>query len=263
MRLVATLLLCASTITGAQVPRAYTYEFRLDPGDKKSDEVIHGTVRVAGGRARIDTDERNKDEYLLVANGGRTVFVVHTDKQTFEEHDADDFARIVGTAMRSVGPVLKMSVGDVRLDSARLGSGGTVAGRPTQRVQLRRQWTTTMRVMGFVKTDMRGSAVAEYWADPTLPLMRNPLLDIVSTSLLALAAADERFLEAGDAARAKLFSGSPLRADIRFTMADDDGKDDLTRMRYEVTKFTPGAVDERALEVPKGYRRSVEGTFKM
>jgi hypothetical protein len=257
-------LLLAVSAAGAQsAPRAYSYDFRLDPGGKKEKEVIHGTMRVSGSRARVDTDERDKGgDYLLVADGGRTVYVVHADKKTYEQHDADDFARIVGTALRAVGPVVKFSVRDVRLDTARLGSGVTVAGRRTERVQMRQHWRTSIRVMGFTKDDMSGSAVSEYWADPSLPLMRNPLLDIISTSLLAMAASDEEFLERGDAARAKLFRGSPLRADIRMTMDGGDG-DDNTRLLYEVTRLSVGAVNEADLEVPKGYKRTSEQTFRM
>ena len=255
-------LLCvtASAIAtaAAQAPRAYSYEFQLDPGGKKSDHLIHGVVRVSAGRARIDTDDEKparEHAYFLLADGGQTVYVVHPDRKTYESSDADDFAHIVGTAMRAVGPVMKISVRDVRLDTARLGRGETVAGRSTQRVQLRQRWTTNMRVLGFVKEDMGGSAVAEYWTDPSMPLMRNPVFDIVSTSLLALAAADQDFVGSADAARAALFRGSPLKADVRLTMSGKDG-DDVTRLRYEVTKISSGSVDETALVLPKGYTRT-------
>ncbi len=264
MRHLAAALLLAGSAAGAQVPRSYSYDFRLDPGGKKASEVLHGTVRVAGGRARVDTQERDGEyqrdhSYLLVADGGRTVYVIHDDKRTYEQHDADDFARVVGLAMRSVGPVLKVTVSDARLDTARLGPGASVAGRQTQHVRLSQRWRTSIRVMGFVKEDLRGATDGEYWTDPSLPLMRNPLLDIISTSLLALAASDEDFLEQSEAARATLFRGSPLKADIAFSM----GGDDDTRLRYEVTRFSPGAVDEAALAIPKGYTRSSEKTFRM
>lgn len=244
--------------SAAQTPRSYSYEFELHPGGK-IDRMTHGTVRVSGDRARIDTDDHGKDgdsTYFLLADGGRTVFNVRPGKQTYEVYDADEFAHIVGTALRAAGPVMKVSVRDVRLDTARLGAGARVAGRPTQRVQMRQRWTTSMRVLGFVKEDMAGSAVAEYWTDPSMPLMRNPIFDIVSSSLLALASSDERFMDDTDAARAALFRGSPLKADIRLSIAKDDGDDD-TRMRYEVTKITVGGVDEAALTLPKGFRRTV------
>jgi hypothetical protein len=190
------------------------------------------------------------------------VYVVHAEQRTYEEHDADEFAHVVGMAMRATGPVLKVAVRDVRIDTVRLGAGGTVAGRQTQRMRLDQRWRTSMRVMGFVKEDMSGEAHGEYWADPTLPLMRNPLLDIVSSSLMALAAADESFLAKSEAARARLFRGSPLKAEIAFRMdAADDA--DVTRLRYEVTRFTSGAVDEGALLLPKGFRRTSERTFRM
>jgi hypothetical protein len=243
---------------GGQTPRNYSYDFRLDPGDKKSERVIHGTVRVSGARARVETDEEKphgERSYFLIGNEGRTVYVVHPDRQTYEAHDVDEFAQVVGTAMRAAGPVMKISVRDVQLDTARLGAGDKVAGRQTQRVQLRQRWTTSMRVLGFVKEDMRGTSVAEYWTDPSMPLMRNPLFELVSTAHMALASADADFMAQANGARAVLFRGSPLKADIRLRMNGEDG-DDETHLRYEVTKITMGGVDDSALAVPKGYRRT-------
>jgi len=262
---VALVFAVLASAAGAQAPSAYTYEFRLDPGNKKGEETIHGTVRVSGERARIDTDDRKGDgdrSYFLLAEGGRTVYVVHADKQEYEVHDADEFARVVGIAMRAVGPVVKFSVSDVRLDSARLGAGTPVAGRRTERVQLRQHWTTSIRVMGFVKDGVTGSSVGEYWADPSFPLMRNPLLDIVGTSLMALAASDEAFVQRADDMRARLFRGSPLKADVRITAGMDEG-DDETRLRYEVTAIRVGPVDRTALDIPRGYRKTNTRTFKM
>ncbi len=263
---IALLAFAVGTAAGAQSPNAYTYDFRLDQGGKKGGDVIEGTVRVQGSRARVDTRERGHDSdgsYFLVRDGGRTLYVVRPDREEYEVHDADAFARIVGTAMRAVGPVVRFSVHDVRVDTARLGAGAPVAGRRTQRVQLRQRWTTSIRVMGFVKEGVASSAVGEYWADPTFPLMRNPFLDIVGTSLFVLAASDEDFIKDADALKATLFRGAPLKADIRITADDKDGDDDETRLRYEVTSLRVGPVDAAALEVPKGYRKSNKLTFKM
>lgn len=267
MRFVHAALVFATlaSAAGAQASTEYTYEFRLDPGSKKGEDVIEGTVRVQGTRARVDTRGRRHDSdgsYFLVRDGGRVVYVVRPDREEYEVHDADAFARVVGTAMRAVGPMVRFSVRDVRLDTARLGTGAPVAGRRTQRAQLRQHWTTSIRVMGFVKEGIASSAVGEYWTDPTFPLMRNPLLDVVGTSLFALAASDEDFLEQADALKAALFRGAPLKADIRITAADEEG-DDETRLRYEVTSLRIGPVDAAALEVPKGYRKSNKLTFKM
>lgn len=256
--ILAVLLMASGAVARAQTPTSYSYDFRLDPSGKKSDRVIHGTARVSGSRARIDTDDGKADgdrNYFLLADGGRTVYIVHPDKKTYEEHDAVEFAHVVGTAMAAAGPVMKITVRDVRLDTARLGAGDAVAGRKTQRVQLRQRWTTSMRVLGFVKEDLGGSSVAEYWTDPTFTLMRNPLFDLISTAHLALASADPEFMRSGDAARTALYRGSPLRADVRMTMTGKDGDDD-THLRYEVTRIVAGPVDESALALPKGYRRT-------
>lgn len=268
MRIVhAALLLAAlSGAALAQAPTAYTYEFRLDQGSKKGENVIEGTVRVQGARARVDTRGRSRDtddSYFLVRDGGRVVYVVRPERGEYEVHDANAFARAVGTAMRSVGPMVRFSVHDVRLDTARLGTGAPVAGRSTQRVQLRQRWTTSIRVMGFVKEGIASSAVCEYWADPSFPLMRNPLLDVVGTSLFALAASDESFVQKADDLKARLFRGAPLKADVRITASSEEGDDDETRLRYEVTSLKVGPVDAAALEVPKGFRKSNELTFKM
>ena len=253
MRLAAAAFLIA-TAAGAQTPRSYTYEFTLDTKGKDKDGPVHGTVRVSGGRARVDTDKRKENgDYILVSDGGQTVIVVHPKDGTYQEHDAEDFARIVGTALRAVGAIVKFDVRNTSVDTERLGAGGTFAGRSTQHYRVSQHWNTTVKVMGFGK-ELPGSADGEYWADPSLTLMRNPVFDIAATSMLALAATDDAFLSRSAGARERLFRGSPLKADIRMRVSGDDG-DDNTRLRYEVTRFTPGAVDESALQPPKGYRR--------
>jgi hypothetical protein len=252
--LVATLVLLALAAPPArsQGARAYTYEFELDEGHRGG-EVTHGTVRVSGDRARVDVDSREgKPEYFLLTDGGRTVYVVHPDRRTMERHDGDAFASIVGAGLRAAAPVVRFTMRDFSIDTLRLGDGGTVAGRHTQRTGVQEHWRLTMRAMGIVEEEMTGRTTATFWTDPTLTLMRNPMYDIVSSAMYAMAGSDREFSAASQATRRALLRGGLLKADITYDAGGGDREHE--RLRYEVLRITTAPVDESALALPKDYR---------
>ncbi|MBI1810307.1 MAG: hypothetical protein HYR75_10450 [Gemmatimonadetes bacterium] len=239
----------AAPAARAQLPQAYTYDFRLEEG--RGGEVTTGTVRVSGDRARVDVDSRKDDpEYFLLADGGRTLYVVHPERRTAERHDGDAFASIVGTGLRAASPVVQFTMREFSIDTLRLGDGGLVAGRRTQRSGVQEQWRLTMRAMGIVEEEMRGRASSTFWTDPTLPLMRNPVYDIVHSAMYAMASSDKRFSDASQATNRALARGGLLKADVTYESGDGDRE----RLRYEVTRITPGAVDAASLLLPKDYR---------
>jgi len=246
------LVVLAAAPARAQSSKAYSYDFQLDEGSRTHD-VTRGTVRVSGDRARVDVESNEADrEYFILTDGGKTLYVVHPDRRTIDRHDGDAFASIVGTGLRAASPVVQFTMKDFTIDTTHYGEGGTVAGRHTMRSGLSEHWRLDMRAMGIVHEEMGGSAEATYWTDPTLTLMRNPLYDIVSSAMYAMAASDRKFSSASLAARRSLLHGALLKADISYAMKDGDH--DREHLRYEVTRITPGAVDEKLFTLPKDFR---------
>ena len=106
----------------AQQPSSYSYDFRVS-GEHDSDEMA-GTVRVSGGRARVDVEDRDGDgQYLLVSGDGQVVTVVKPRERTYTIFTADDFAHIASLGLRAAGSVVTMKLHDANFETARTRRG--------------------------------------------------------------------------------------------------------------------------------------------
>src|ERR1017187_8116069 len=93
----------------AQQPSSYSYDFRVS-GEHDANEMS-GTVRVSGGRARVDGEDRDGDgQYLLVSGDGQVVTVVKPRERTYTIFTADDFAHIASLGLRAAGSGLTMKL---------------------------------------------------------------------------------------------------------------------------------------------------------
>jgi len=242
------LVLCAAAL-GAQQPSAYSYDFRAK-GDYDMDGIT-GTVRVNGGRARIDVDDHNGDgQYLLVSGDGEVVTIVKPRDRTYTVFNADEFAHIASLGIRAAGKVVTMKLRDSHFETERLGAGEKIAGRATQHVRVTEHWTMEVGAMGFT-TPVRQTVEMEYFFDPTLKLARNPLMEIVASAMTVLPSTDPAFAAQADSVRRSLVRGTPLRTVI--TEREDNGRESRTTL--DVTKIGTERVEEAELKVPAGYTR--------
>ncbi|MFI5231273.1 MAG: hypothetical protein ACHQSE_02050 [Gemmatimonadales bacterium] len=239
---------------GAQQPSSYSYDFRAR-GDHGSDDM-QGTVRVSGGRARLDMqDERGDRQYMLVSNDGQVVTIVKPDERTYTVFSGDEFAHIASIGIRAAGKVVTMKLRDATIESTRLGKGDVIAGRPTQHVRVTERWSMDVGAMGFT-TPLSQSVETEYYFDPSFRIARNPLMEIVASAMTAMAATDPEFAAREDSVRKSIVRGMPLRTVIM--QQDEDGK--TSRMVVEVTKIGAERVSEAELRVPAGYTKK-DGDF--
>jgi hypothetical protein len=243
------MLVCSAAVLGAQTPSAYSYDFRAK-GDYDMDGII-GTVRVSGGRARIDVQDRNGDgQYLLVSADGMVVTVVKPRDRTFTTFNSDDFAHIASLGIRAAGKAVTMKLRDSNFETERLGGGEKIAGRTTQHVKVTEHWTMDVGAMGFT-TPVRQTVEMEYFYDPTLKLARNPLMEIIASAMTVLPSSDPAFAARSDSVQHSLVRGTPLRTVI--TEHEDNGRESRTVL--EVTKIGSDRVNESELKVPAGYTR--------
>jgi hypothetical protein len=241
-------VLCAAVL-GAQQPANYSYDFRAK-GDYDMDGII-GTVRVNGGRARIDVQDRNGDgQYLLVSADGQQVTVVRPREREFTTFNADEFSHIASLGLRAAGKAITMKLRNSNFETQRLGAGEKIAGRATQHVKVTENWTMEVGAMGFT-TPVRQTVELDYFYDPTLKLARNPLMEIIASAMTVMPSSDLEFVARSDSVRHSLVRGTPLRTVI--TEHEDNGRESRTVL--EVTKIGSDKVDESELKVPAGYTR--------
>jgi hypothetical protein len=242
-------ILLFSAALGAQQPSSYSYDFRAR-GDHGGDDM-QGTVRVSGGRARLDMrDERGDNQYMLVSADGQVVTIVKPEERTYTVFTGDDFAHLASIGIRAAGKVVTMKLHNATIESTRLGKGEVIAGRPTQHVRVTEHWSMDVGAMGFT-TPISQSVETEYYFDPSFRIARNPLMEIVASAMSAMAATDVEFAAREDSVRKSIVRGMPLRTVI--TERDEEGK--TSRMVVEVTKIGADRVTDAELRVPPGYTR--------
>jgi hypothetical protein len=242
-------LVLSAAVLSAQTPSTYSYDFRAK-GDHDMDGIM-GTVRVSGGRARIDVVDHNGDgQYMLVSGDGDVVTVVRPREHEYTVFSSDGFAHIASLGLRAAGNVVTMKLQDSNFRTERLAPGEKVAGRSTQHVRVTEDWTMEVGAMGFT-TPIRQQVEIDYFFDPSLKLPRNPLMEVVAGAMTVMPSTNRAFAEKADSIRQSAVRGTPLRTVI--TEREDNGRESRTVL--EVTKFGNERVAEAELKVPAGYTR--------
>ena len=238
---------------GAQQPSSYSYDFRA-LGDRESDGMT-GTVRVSGNRARIDIKDRHGEkQYLLLENDGRTVTVVKPEDESYTTFSSDDFAHIASIGVGAAGKAITMKLKASSFETEKLGNGEMIAGRSTQHVRVIEHSTMEVGAMGF-NTPVRQTVETEYYYDPSLTLMRNPLVEIVGSAATVLPSTDARYAAKQDSVKKLFVKGMPLRTVI--TTVQENGKESRTIL--EVTRYGATKVNDADLRIPAGYTRKDNG----
>lgn len=241
---------CAAAL-GAQQPANYSYDFRTS-GDHES-EGMRGTVRVNGGRARVDIDDRNDNgdgQYILVSGDGQVVTVVKPRDRTYTVFTADGFAHIASLGVRAAGPFVTMKLRDATIESIKLGAGEVIAGHQTQHVRLTEEWSMEVGAMGFT-TPVKQTVETDYYFDPSFRLARNPLMEVLASAMTVLPGTDPEFAAREDSVRRSIVRGMPLRAVI--TEREENGR--TSRTVLEVTRIGTDRVADAELKVPAGYTK--------
>jgi len=251
----------AARPASATTQRGLQYSFTMTSTDEKGG-ASRGTVRSLGDRTRIDMqgDHGKSDTWLLVTDGGRTVAIVNPTDRKFTEMDADKFANIVGTAMKVVDAFLTLDVEDVTIETQRVGPGGTIAGRPTERWALVQEYVVNIGMFGKTTPQIH-RVVTDYWIARDADMPRNPLFEMLSTTETALAQSSRDFVRQTEARRRELPRGAAMR--IVVTSAHSEA-DKLTAdapkvRRIEVTQYGVASIDAAALRIPEGYERQESG----
>jgi hypothetical protein len=243
------MLVVSAAVLGAQSPSTYSYDFRAK-GDHDMDGIM-GTVRVSGGRARIDMQDHNGDgQYMLISGDGERVTIVKPSEHSYTVMNADDFSHIASLGLRAAGNAVTMKLRDSDFQTERLGAGEKIAGRATQHARVTEHWTMDVGAMGYT-TPVRQTVEMEYFYDPTLKLPRNPLMEIIASAMTVLPSTDRDFAARSDSVKHSLVRGTPLRTII--TQREDNGRESRTVL--EVTKIGTERVTDSELVVPAGYTK--------
>ena len=258
----------ASAVAGTSALR---YRFTMVTSEQ---DATRGTVTVLGDRARMEVEKGSRvragdanasatvanaggRNWFLLTEDGRRITIVDPEKETYQEMDAASFTGLIGTVMRAMDTFMTMEIEQPTVYAQRVGDGGTVAGRRTERWALVQEFTTNIGMLGKTSREMH-RIVTDYWIAPGLALPDNPLFELVTRGEAALAQSDKHYVERVDRARRSLPKGAPLRIVVTAASSDlADGKVKPPKVRrMEISDLAPVTVSPSLLEVPRGYERS-------
>lgn len=254
--------------TQASLAGDLVYAFRIV--ESESGDVTAGTARVHGDRTRIDmtrseTERKggrnggNSDEsqYILLTDGGARMLTVHPSRKQVEQMDTPAFERIIGTALHGVSPLVKFRIDNVKISTARMGTGEKLLGYATEHIRMTERFDAHVRAMGFDGGTEHHTVTTDYWVSPGLDLGRNPLIALLANASTAIAQSDRDFVQQEREAREGVLQGTPLRTVVTSRSAGDrdnrgDGKE--TTRTIEITSLRKEAQPAALFEIPAGYR---------
>lgn len=105
--------------------------------------------------------------YLLTRDGGKTLYLVNPQEETYSEWDLEAMLGALGGLMESMGGMMKMEVSDPIVEKLLEEDGGRILGYPTTHYRYRTAYTLEMKVMGMKRGD-RYESEQDLWSTTAL-----------------------------------------------------------------------------------------------
>jgi hypothetical protein len=246
-----------------------TYTFRMSTAE--SDESFSaarkvltqsvGKVQVAGDKARIDFAEvkgpspvMGKDGYMLLHDGGRTMYMVDTKEKQYMKLDTKALGSAFSSLTSMSGGLMKIEVKDASLSVKKLGAGETVLGHATEQWEMTQKYTMSIRTFGFGSTTT-DETTSTLWFAPSLKPdeLMNPFLDM-ARNLGAMFEGNPEWQQVVAGPSRELPQAAALKMQSRSKSTSDKGQTSYSISSMEVTEWTKGDVPASALELPKDYK---------
>lgn len=223
---------------------------------KGDDQRMVVEARVEGEKARIQFEDSDNPmmaagSYLLTSDGGKTLYLVNPEEQTYAEWDMDAMMQFAGAVMEGMGGLVNMEFSEPRVEKLLEEDGGTVAGLPTRHYRYRTTYTMKMKVFGM-KRASEVESLQDIWATADLE-------EAALGAWLRTAPPSTGNEELDRLVRAEVgkVQGFPLKTVTVTTTRDEKkGQESVSRNTTEVTELRrdepPAAPD--TWMVPAGYQ---------
>jgi len=220
-----------------------------------------GKVQMAGDRARIDFSEvkgaspaMGKDGYLLVHDGGATMYMVDTKEKQYMKIDAKALGGMMSSVSAMTGGFMKIEVTKPSMSVRKLGAGEPIAGYATEKWEVAQAYTMSMKTFGFGSTTTEENT-ATLWLAPQLKAteLMNPFMDM-ARNVGAMFEGNTEWEQVVTGPSRELPEAAVLKMESRSKSTADKGKPQYATNTMEVTNWTRGDVNASALEVPAGFK---------
>jgi hypothetical protein len=125
-------------------------------GDGMEESIIFVEGYVNGLNTKVffrDSDNQwmKAGFYLVSTDGGKTLFMVNPEEETFSEWDLEQVLRFAGAMMQGLGPIVNFKIENARVDLISEGPGESMHGLSTRLSELESEYDMLLRVIGIKK----------------------------------------------------------------------------------------------------------------
>ena len=222
------------------------------------------TVQVAGSRARLDFQDAGqkkeggmfgKGTYMIADRGSRMLILVDPKEKSYAEMPVDAIGQALGGAIGGMGSVFKVKVTNAKFTTQDLGAGETIGGFATRHYRVVHDYDMDMQV-AWMKSNSTVHTDADYWVNPELSALPNPLFEMMASVGSALVAGDTEFARQVKEAMDRMFKGVPVKSITRTTSVDKKGKKTEAVSTMEMLNITRTAVPDGVFAIPAGYTKA-------
>jgi hypothetical protein len=215
---------------------------------------------VDGDNARIEFRELDgpqakgagldEDGYLISTDGGKTLFFVDPDDETYMEWDLAGLMSAAGAMMNSSGGMLSITFDNAEVQDLGSGPGETMHGLETTKMKRRVSYDMRMKIMGM-KRAYHVDSEQEMWLTTELPDVAFGAWMRSDPPKTGNADIDEMI-----ALQTTGVEGTPVKS-ITINRTTDTRKDrtEVTRTVQEVTAMEDVDVDPGRFVIPPNYER--------
>jgi hypothetical protein len=188
--------------------------------------------------------------YLLTTDSGRTVYLVNPEDKTYSPFDPAQLLAAAGAMMKAMGPMVKMSFSNPKVEKLAQEPGSDLLGYDTTHYRFRTTYDSDIRVMGMGQK-ASNETVTDTWTTAALSdggfnayLRRDP----PRTGIADLDALI-------DAEIGKGITGVPLKMVAVTTSKDQKGRESRSTTTMEVTSLRETAVPAATFQLPGDFER--------
>lgn len=210
---------------------------------------------VEGANAKITFTESNnpmmsKGSYLLTEDGGKTIYLVNPEEKTYAAFDIGALLGTMGTMMNAMGPMLKISVSNQKVEKLAEEPGPAMLGHATTHYRFHTAYDVAVKVMMMGSTS-HVDTTTDTWT--TSELTDLGLGAWLRTNPPRTGNADIDGMIAHEIT--KDIHGVPLKVVTLSKNQDSKRGESTTTTTMEVTTLEKQSVPADAFAMPKGYEQ--------
>lgn len=251
-------LFCLVVATAVSLSAGVMYDFKSVTDGRGGGELA-GKAKVEGKNMRLEFTSGDRmvfqnDSVVISSDGGRTLLVLDTNKKTYYELSLEDTINALGSVMKGLGGMFKMSITNPDVKIIEAGDGGSIEGYPTKKYVVDSTYDMSMSVMGM-KNDMHVVSKTESWNTDKLD---REAMSFVQQKGFKTGLEDLDKLIAAESASVK---GFPLKQVRTQTTTGKNGKPTTNTTTTTITNVKTQAIAESEFKLPADYEQ-VDGPLE-